>query len=130
VVRASLAGKVTRQGLQSAIAMAGAMKRESLVPLIKAALDKLPPEAVSAYAVNPASLPKYVGNYRDAASGISMAVTLQGESLMLQVQGQPMVRLVRPPKTCSGRRGQCDADVQRTRRVSSNRSAWCRDRRT
>ena len=94
VVRASLAGKVTRQGLQSAIAMAGAMKRESLVPLIKAALDKLPPEAVSAYAVNPASLPKYVGNYRDAASGISMAVTLQGESLMLQVQGQPMVRLV------------------------------------
>ena len=43
LTRAALAGKVTRQGLQSAIAMAGTMKRESLVPLIKGAIDKLPP---------------------------------------------------------------------------------------
>src|SRR5262249_47325796 len=32
VVRAALAGKVTRQGLQAAIGMASAMKREALVP--------------------------------------------------------------------------------------------------
>ena len=55
VVRAAVAGKVTRQGLQSAIGMAGAMKRESLVPVIKTALDKLPPEtAAPAFAVDPA----------------------------------------------------------------------------
>src|SRR5262245_25090088 len=42
VVRAAVAGKVTRQGLQSALGMAGAMKREALVPIIKAAFDKLP----------------------------------------------------------------------------------------
>ena len=39
LTRAALAGKVTRQGLQSAIAMAGTMKRDSLVPLIKGAID-------------------------------------------------------------------------------------------
>ena len=72
LVNAALAGKVTRQGLQSAIAMAGAMKRESLVPLIKAALDKLPPEAAApAFTVNPATLPRYAGTYRDAASGLT-----------------------------------------------------------
>src|SRR5262245_31249791 len=41
VVRAAVAGKVTRQGLQAALGMAGAMKREGLAPIIKAAVDKL-----------------------------------------------------------------------------------------
>src|SRR5262249_36737839 len=64
LVKAALAGKVTRQGLQAAVSMAGVMKRETLVPLIKGALDKLPPEpAAPAFAVNPTSLPKYVGTY-------------------------------------------------------------------
>ena len=95
VVRAAVAGKVTRQGLQSAMAMAGATKREALAAVIKGALDKLPPDAAPpAFTVSPSVLPKYVGSYRDAASGISMTVSLQGEALMLQVQGQPAVRLV------------------------------------
>ena len=95
LVRAAAAGKVTRQGLQSAMAMASSLKRETLIPVIRAALDKLPPEAPApAFNASPAALPKYVGNYRDAASGVSMAVTLQNDALMLQVQGQPQVRLV------------------------------------
>jgi outer membrane protein assembly factor BamB len=95
LTRAALAGKVTRQGLQSAIAMAGTMKRESLVPLIKGAIDKLPPEtAAAAFAVDPAVLPKYVGTYRDAGSGLTMTVTLNNGTLMSQVTGQPAVRLV------------------------------------
>ena len=95
LTRAALAGKVTRQGLQSAIAMAGTMKRDSLVPLIKGAIDKLPPETVApAFAVNPAVLPKYVGTYRDATSGLTMTVTLNDGALMSQVTGQPAVRLV------------------------------------
>ena len=75
--------------------MAGAMKRETLVPLIKGALDKLPAEAAPpAFAVNPATLPKYVGTYRDAGSGLTMTVTLENGTLMSQVPGQPAVRLV------------------------------------
>src|SRR6185503_4589068 len=46
------------------------------------------------FTVNPAILPKYAGSYRDAASGISMTITVQNGALMGQVQGQPMVRLV------------------------------------
>jgi hypothetical protein len=95
VVRAAAAGKVTRQGLQSAMSMAGATKREALAAIIKTALDKLPAEAAPpAFAVNPSVLPRYVGAYRDAGSGISMTVSLQNGALMLQVQGQPAVRLV------------------------------------
>jgi outer membrane protein assembly factor BamB len=94
LVKAAVAGNVSRQGLQGALSLAGTMKRESLTPVIKAALDKLPPEAAPAFNVDPAALPKYVGSYRDAASGMTMAVTLQSGTLMLQVQGQPAVRLV------------------------------------
>ena len=95
LIRAALAGKVTRQGLQSAVAMAGTMKRDSLVPLIKGALDKLPPEtAAPAFVVDAAVLPKDVGTYRDAGSGLTMTVTLNDGTLMSQVTGQPAVRLV------------------------------------
>ncbi len=95
LIKAALAGKVTRQGLESAIGMAGAMKRESLVPLIKGALDKLPAVAAPpAYAVSPTVLPKYVGTYRDAGSGLTMTVTLDNGTLVSQLPGQPTVRLV------------------------------------
>ena len=95
LVRAALAGKVTRQGLQSAIGMAGVMKREALVPLIKGALDKLPAEtAAPAFAANPATFPKYAGTYRDTATGLTLAVTLESGVLSAQMQGQPAIRLV------------------------------------
>jgi outer membrane protein assembly factor BamB len=96
LVKSAVAAKVTRQGLQSAMGLAGAMKRETLVPIIKAALDKLPPEAVAPeFAVSAATLPKYAGTYRDASSGMTMTVTLDNGNLMSQVQGQPTtVRLV------------------------------------
>jgi hypothetical protein len=95
LLNAAVAGKVTRQGLQSAMSMATTMKREPLAAVIKAALDKLPAEsAAPAFTVDAASLPKYVGNYRDQASGFAASVTLQNDALMLQVQGQPAVKLV------------------------------------
>ena len=54
IVKAALAGKVTRQGLQSAMSMAGVMKREALIPIIKGVLDKLPAEAAApAFVINP-----------------------------------------------------------------------------
>ena len=94
IVKTAVAGKVSRQGLQAALTLAGTMKRDALAPVIKAALDKLPPETAPAFAVNPAALPKYAGTYREAASGMTMTVTVQNDALMGQVQGQPMVRLV------------------------------------
>lgn len=94
IVKAAVSGKVSRQALQNALTLATNMKREAFTPLIKAALDKLPPETAPAFSVNPAVLPKYAGNYRDAASGLTMTVTVQNGALMGQVQGQPQVRLV------------------------------------
>ena len=94
IVKAAVAGKVSRQALQNALTLATNMKREAFAPLIKAALDKLPAETAPSFTVNPAVLPKYAGNYRDAASGMTMTVTVQNDALMGQVQGQPMVRLM------------------------------------
>ena len=50
--------------------------------------------AAPAFTVNPATLPKYAGTYRDAGSGLHVTVTVQNGALMLQMQGQPLVRLV------------------------------------
>jgi outer membrane protein assembly factor BamB len=95
VVKAAVAGRVTRERLQTALRQAETAKRDALVSIIRAALDRLPPEpAASVFAVDAATLPRYAGTYRDAASGLSTAVTVQDGSLMLQMQGQPAVRLV------------------------------------
>src|SRR5688572_12887908 len=94
IVRAEAAGQLSRQPLQTALALTGTTKRESLIPPIKEALDKLPPEVVPAFAVNPAVLPRYAGNYRDATSGAAATVSVQNDALMLQMQGGPLVRLV------------------------------------
>ncbi|HEU4688598.1 MAG TPA: PQQ-binding-like beta-propeller repeat protein, partial [Vicinamibacterales bacterium] len=95
LLKAALAGKVTRRGLESAMNLAGTMKREAMVPIIKGSLDKLPAEAAPpAFVVNPATLPKFAGMYRDNASGLTMTVTIENGALMSQVQGQPSVRLV------------------------------------
>ena len=51
-------------------------------------------DSAPAFAVDPAVLPKYVGTYRDAGSGLTMTVTLNDGTLMSQVTGQPAVRLV------------------------------------
>jgi outer membrane protein assembly factor BamB len=94
VVKAAVAGNVTRQGLQAAAATARTLKRDALHALIAPVLDKLPPEAAPAFAVNPALLPGYAGSYRDPASGAAATVSVQNDALMLQMQGGPLVRLV------------------------------------
>jgi hypothetical protein len=95
LLKAALAGKITRQGVQAAMSLAGSMKREAMIPVIKGALDKFPADAgPPAFAPNPATLPKFAGTYRDNASGVTMTVTVENGTLMGQVQGQPSVRLV------------------------------------
>ena len=118
LIKAALAGKVTRQGLQSAVAMAGTMKRDSLVPLIKGRARKLPPEAAATcLRVDATVLPKYVGTYRDAGSGLTMTVTLNDGTLMSQVAGPAGGSAGAVGRGClSHHRSQCDADVRRSRR--------------
>jgi hypothetical protein len=95
LLKAALAGKTTRQGVQAAMSLAGSMKREAMIPIIKDVLDKFPADAgPPAFALNPATLPKFAGTYRDNASGLTMTVTVDNGALMGQVQGQPSVRLV------------------------------------
>src|SRR5262245_22642260 len=95
LVKAAVAGKITRQGLQQGMTLATALNRPAFAPIIKEALDKLPAEpAPPVFAVDAARLPRYAGNYRDAASGLAMAVTVQNGRLMGQVQGGPLVGLV------------------------------------
>jgi len=94
LLKAALASDVTRQGLQTALTMADRMKREALVPLLKAALDARPVQpAPPAFAIAPATLPRYAGTYRDGASGFTLTVTVQDGALVAQAQGQPAFQL-------------------------------------
>ena len=93
MVKAALASDLTREGLQSASALAGRLQRTPLSAMIKTALDARPEPAASAFAVNPATLPRYAGNYRDATSGFSLNVTVQNATLSAQAPGQPAFTL-------------------------------------
>ena len=65
----------------------------------------------------PTVLPKYVGTYRDAGSGLTMTVTLNDGTLMSQVTGPAGGSAGAVGRGClSHHRSQCDADVRRSRR--------------
>ncbi len=94
LVKAALASDVTRAGLQTAMNIATRMKREALMPTLKAAFDALPAEpALPVFAVDAATLPKYAGTYRDGASGFTITVTVQDGTLIAQREGQPALPL-------------------------------------
>ena len=89
IVKAALARDVSRDTLQGALAMAEGAKRAEAAALVKAALDALPaPPPAPAVTVDSTAFPKYAGNYRDAASGMSITVTFDNGSLIMQIQGQ------------------------------------------
>ena len=101
LVEAALTRDVPRASIEMALTMATASQRADLVPILKSALSSRPAAAAPpAFAANPATFPAYAGMYRDNATGLSISVTLQSETLMLQVQGQPALPLVpRAPAT-------------------------------
>jgi outer membrane protein assembly factor BamB len=100
LVNAALSGTLPagRQSVQTAIAMANAQKRAALVPVLEAALAARPAApGAPAFSVDPATLQRYAGTYRDGpggATGLDVNVTVQGGSLVLQVTGQPPLPLV------------------------------------
>ena len=95
LLKAVLGTKLTRQDLQSAVAMAERLKRDALMPLLKTALDALPAEpAATAFSVNSTDTPRYAGTYRDSAGGLIITMTVQDGALMAQPQGQPAIRLM------------------------------------
>jgi outer membrane protein assembly factor BamB len=90
LVRAALRADVTRPALQAALGLATQQKKESLVPIIKAAFDALPPEAAApAFAIDPATLPRFVASYGDPESPLRLAVRVENGALVAQVEGQP-----------------------------------------
>jgi hypothetical protein len=94
LVRAALASDVTRQGLQSAIALAERTRRADLAPIIKRALDARPAEPEPPpFMVDPATLRRYAGTYRNQSSGATMTAVVQEGYLAAQMDGQTL-RLV------------------------------------
>jgi outer membrane protein assembly factor BamB len=98
LVKAALSSDVTRQGLQTALGIAERLKREPMIAVIKPALDALPAPAPAlasapAFTIDPASLPRYVGTYQNTQFGITVTVTAQDGTLIVQAEGQPTRRL-------------------------------------
>jgi outer membrane protein assembly factor BamB len=90
LVQAALRADVTRATLQAALGIATQQKKEALVPIIKAAFDALPPETVApAFAIDPATLPRFAATYGDASAPIRLAVRVENGGLVAQVDGQP-----------------------------------------
>jgi outer membrane protein assembly factor BamB len=95
LVKAALATGPNRQTLQTAIAVAEGGGRTAITPVIRAALDALPPEPViPAFPLDPATLPRFAGTYRDAASGVAITFGIQNGALMATAPGQPTLTLV------------------------------------
>jgi outer membrane protein assembly factor BamB len=95
LVKAALAAADTdRAALQAALAAAEKEKRAEIAALVKAALDARPPDAAPSYAVDPAVLPRYAGNYRSEASGLTVTVLLRDGQLVAETAGQPPLTLV------------------------------------
>lgn len=60
LVKAAVAGKITRQGLRQGLTLATTLNRPAFAPIIKEALDKLPAEPPPpVFAVDAARLPQY-----------------------------------------------------------------------
>jgi outer membrane protein assembly factor BamB len=94
LVTAALSSDVTRQGIQTALGMAERAKREAIIAVLRPALEKLPaPAPAPTFAVDAATLPRYAGTYRDAASGFTVAVRPEDGGLVAQAEGQPPLRL-------------------------------------
>jgi outer membrane protein assembly factor BamB len=93
LVKAALASDVTREVVQSAVAQAERLQRVSLVPMLKAALEAMPAPAAPAFTVDPATLSRHAGTYRDTASGFTVTITVQDGRLVGQAPGQPAFQL-------------------------------------
>jgi outer membrane protein assembly factor BamB len=95
LVEAALRADVTRATVQAALGAATQQKREQLLPMIETALAALPAEAAApAFAVDPATLPRFAGTYGDANAAFRIAVRIENGSLVAQADGQPAFPLV------------------------------------
>src|ERR671910_2228593 len=82
LVKTALTNKVTYRGVQAALGVAERLKRAALIPILKAALDALPAEtATPAFALDPATLPRYAGTYRADVGGMMLTVSVDAGSL-------------------------------------------------
>lgn len=93
--KAALLGKLTHQGVRSALNLAGTLEREALIAPMLETLGKLPAESsTSTFAVDAATLPRYAGTYTDADSGAAIVVTVRDSALTFESEGKSAVTLV------------------------------------
>lgn len=93
LVRAALAARVSRQGLETALVAAERQKRTALLPMIKAALDARPAEPPPEVTLAPSVLASYAGTYRNETQGTTAVVSVREGDLEVAVASQPPARL-------------------------------------
>ena len=93
LVKAALSRDLPRDALQAALLTADSGRRADAAALIKTALDARPAPVVPPVTVDTAAFPRYVGTYRDAASGLSLTITQDNATLIMQIAGQPPLPL-------------------------------------
>jgi outer membrane protein assembly factor BamB len=100
IVKAALASSdVDRRALQSALALAEREKRPDLAAPIKAALDALPAEAAPSVTVDPATLQRYAGRYRNDATGVVVTISVRNGAIVSEVSGQQPMTYVPSSET-------------------------------
>lgn len=93
LVKAALAGSdMDAKALAQASRLAAEKGNSDIAAMVKAAADANPLAAPPTVAVDPAVLARYAGSYRSDAVG-TVSVTVKGEQLIAQAQGQPPLTL-------------------------------------
>jgi outer membrane protein assembly factor BamB len=96
LVKAALAsGDITRQNVSSAAVIAKRTGKSDILQLLEAKLAAMPADAgPPAVVVDRSVLQTYVGAYRNAASGMTVATQLNGDQLTLTTTGQSPLTLL------------------------------------
>ncbi len=111
---------LTRANVTTALGMAKRGGNAQMLELLNAKLASMPAESgPPPVTVERSTLQTYVGAYRNANAGMSIAVTLPGDQLTITTAGQPPLTLVPTSQTAFPRR-RVRGSVVRVRRSRGN----------
>jgi outer membrane protein assembly factor BamB len=95
VKSALTSNEITRANIDAAIGVAKRAGNTSILELLDAKLAGMPPDTgPPPVVVDPATLQSYVGSYRNATAGMTVAVALADNQLTATIAGQPSLTLV------------------------------------
>jgi outer membrane protein assembly factor BamB len=94
LVKTALGHRVTRSGLQGALAAAERLQRTAVIADLKTALDAAPGAASTpSFTIDAAVLPRFTGTYRAGTNGPTLTISLKDGVLFAQPQDQVAVPL-------------------------------------